>query len=76
MLNHCKYNNKKQSKKVAVFPAKVFGYIGLCQNLSRNINAVIKGSNPVFSHLPFVSSLTNRVSPEGMVHMHWAFLKY
>ena len=72
-LNTCSLNDNRQNG--LVFPARIFGYLATCENLKRKI-----GNLRIFpSHtngLPFVSSFTNRVSPQGVICCNWAFLKY
>lgn len=74
---HLSQNSKNHSKSgEMVFPAKVFGYVALCENLKHKIENIIDKSTVVYGDLPFVSSMTNRFSPQAAVYAHWAFLKY
>ena len=58
------------------FPAKVFGYLGICNGLKDRILHIRDNSEPQRNSLPFVSSMTHRATPEGIIYSHWSFLKY
>ena len=65
---------KSRVHKGFTFPAKVFGYLALCENLRRKRNSLIENENT--NNLPLFSSITSKYTPEGVVHSHWSFLKY
>lgn len=76
MTNEINPCYKRQQEEAIVFPAKVFGYLAMCENVKRKVQEVVEESEVVFGDLPFVSSMTNQFSPQAAVHMHWSFLKY
>ena len=76
MSNEIDSCNKKQKEEAIVFPARVFGYLAMCENVKRKVQEVVQEAEVVYGDLPFVSSMTNRFSPQAAVHMHWSFLKY
>ena len=58
------------------FPAKVFGYLGICNGLKDRMSYIRDHSKPQKNDLPFVSSMTDIATPEGVIYSHWSFLKY
>lgn len=74
MLNSCKIS-KNLTRKM-IFPAKVFGYLGICHGVKNRISYVRDNSEPQRNNLPFMSSMTDKVTPEGVIYSHWSFLKY
>jgi len=62
-------------KRIGI-PAKLYGYFGLCRELLENMKNVRNHSESKLVALPLVSSLTNKVSPQGLINSHLSFLKY
>ena len=55
-------------------PAKLFGYMLLCHKLKENM--VVKERAEKIANLPLVSSITNKFTPQGVVHAYLSFLQY
>ena len=73
-INPCKI--KKQRQEEMVFPAKIFGYLAMCQKVKYRAVTTQLNAIPVYSNLPLVSSITEKYSPAALLHTHWAFLRY
>ena len=61
-----------------VFPAKVLGYLALCEEVKgRRKRLTEKVRTEINSdYLPFFSSITSKISPQGAACVHWSFLKH
>ena len=60
-----------------VFPAKIFSYLALCENLKHKAIAITNTENKVkCPNLPLFSGITRKFTPQGVVHAHLSFLKY
>ena len=70
-MNHNACILRREEFKEVKFPAKVYGYLALCQDLKQKHQETLK--NDI---LPFVSDLTQKSTPEGVRHAYWSFLKY
>ena len=68
--------NKKQHFKEITFPARIFGYLALCQNIKIKNKTFTNSTIEHQKILPFVSSFTKEVTPEGFIHTNLCFLKY
>lgn len=55
-------------------PAKVFGYLLMCNKVKEN--TALREVVEKVANLPFVSAITNKCTPEGVVHAHLSFLQY
>ena len=75
-MNPCILRNKYKKQEIPVFPARIFGYLATCKKLKQNTEKVIEESIISTNNLPFVSKITNKISPEACVYIHWSFLKY
>lgn len=68
---------KKQKKRMELsFPARIFGYLALCESLKQKIKQVSQDALVQTNKLPFVSGITTRFSPQAAVYIHWSYLKY
>ena len=61
---------RKTVFKEAKLPAKLYGYLSLCQDLKHKKEAAVKND------LPFVSEMTEKSTPDGVRHAYWSFLRY
>lgn len=62
-----------QIKKEYSIPAKVFAYLSLYKDFKLNR---IQTSKFCPNTLPFVSSISSKATPEGLVRARLSFLKY
>ncbi len=67
---------KRETFKEIKFPAKIYGYLALCQDLKHKEAKTNKKEVVVLDNLPFVSEMTEKSSPEGVLHACWGFLRY
>lgn len=67
---------RKDAFKEARLPARVYGYLSLCEDLKHKKEEIDEKSVVVLGNLPFVSEMTQKTSPEGVRHAYWAFLRY
>lgn len=70
-MDNCTLN--KLAKRDVGIPAKVISYASVCMEAKKkSLNRVTTNTND----LPFFSSFIGKVSHEGVIHSHWAFLRY
>lgn len=67
---------KQQKNEALSFPAPVFGYLAMCENLRQKIKKVSENAITQTNNLPFVSPITTKFSPQSAVYIHWSYLKY
>jgi hypothetical protein len=67
---------RREGFKEVRLPARIYGYLALCEDLKHKKAEIKEKSVVVLGNLPFVSEMTEKSSPEGVRHACWAFLKY
>lgn len=66
---------KRESTEVRL-PAKIYSYLALCEDLKHKKIEIDEKAVVVLGNLPFVSEMTKKSSPEGVMHVCWGFLRY
>ncbi len=74
MNNLCKLINRE--RREISFPGRIYGYLSLCIDLKYKKNKINEIATVGLGNLPFVSKMTEKSTPEGVLHACWAFLKY
>ncbi len=67
---------RRETFKEIKLPARVYGYLALCEDLKDKKVEIDEKAVVVLGNLPFVSEMIKKSSPEGVRHAYWAFLKY
>ena len=67
---------RRESFKEAKFPARVYGYLALCEDLKHKKAEIDEKAIVVLGNLPFVSEMIEKSSLEAVRHAYWAFLRY
>ena len=70
-MDNCTLN--KMKKKDLGLPGKVISYASVCNEVRKN---ALNKEETTKNDLPFFSDIIGKVSHQGVIHSHWAFLRY
>lgn len=70
-MDNCTLNKIK--RKDLGLPGKVISYASICNEVRKN---TLSKEDSKGHDLPFFSDLIGKVSHQGVIHSHWAFLRY
>lgn len=67
---------RRERFKEVKLPARLYGYLTLCQNLKYKKTETDKKEAVISDNLPFVSEMIRKSSQEAVRHVNWTFLRY
>ena len=75
-MNACILKRRFSRDSETSIPGGFFGYFALCKQFEQEKTEIEELDTVSKNNLPIVSSITQKLTPQAAVMMHWSFLKY